>query len=189
MVSGGNTSSRAAPRAPRPVPGLVRETCFHLASPSLSFLICKLTPRGCDGVARASHSVYRPCCWWLEFKPLAGGVEAPFADSAGKGVLLPAPRRQTADSGKATLPRLEENRLGFFSFFFFFKSIWVWFRPGFGPSRAVCFSSRLRGLRSWPGTSSSKGFRTRRVPAPGAPGGEAGLRGWRGPPPKGLAAE
>lgn len=28
-------------------------------------------------MARAGHSVYRPCCWWLEFKPLAGGVQAP----------------------------------------------------------------------------------------------------------------
>ena len=182
---GGNASSKAAPRAPRPVPGLVWETCFHLASPSLSFLISKLTPRGCDGVALSIQALLL-----LVGIQAAGGRSGGslFADSAGKGVLLPAPRRQTAGSGRATLPRLEETRLGFFSFFFF-KSIWVWFRLGFGPSRAVCVSSRLRGLRSWPGTSSSKGFRTRRVPAHGAPGGEAGMRGWRGPPLKGLAAE
>ena len=84
----------------------------------------------------------------------AGGwrVGSLFADTSGRGVLLPPPRRQTADSGEATLPCLEENRLGFF--LSFLKSIWVWFRLGFGPSRAVCFYSRLLGLRSWPGTSS-----------------------------------
>ena len=133
MVSGGNTSSRAAPRAPRPVPGLVRETCFLLASPSLSFLICKLTPRGCDGVARASHSVYRPCCWWLEFKPLAGGVEAPCLPTAlEKGFSFPLHAGKLLTVAKPRCRAWRKTALVSFLSFFFLSLFGFGFVQGLG---------------------------------------------------------